>query len=181
MSVKPFACTPADGKPTIASPASTLRAVHEPLALDDSDAGAGEVELSLAVDAGQLGGLAADERAPCGAAHLGCAFDELGDLLEVDAVGRDVVEQQQRVGAARDHVVDAVRGEIGAAVAQRAAFARDDQLRSDRVGGRGEQTLVVERVEPGERSEADRAGRLDGRAQALDERVAVPSETPAPS
>ena len=66
------------------------------LALDDADAGPSEVELVVAVDAGQLGGLAADQRAACGPAHLRRAFDELGDLLEVDAVGSDVVEEHQR-------------------------------------------------------------------------------------
>ena len=62
--------------------------------------GAGEVELALGVDAGQLGRLAADERDACLAADLGGAVDELGDLLEVDLVRRDVVEQHQRLGAA---------------------------------------------------------------------------------
>ena len=54
---------------------------------------------SSLVDAGQLGGLAADEHAAGLAAHLGGALDELGDLLGVDAVRRDVVEQEERVGA----------------------------------------------------------------------------------
>ena len=86
-------------------------------------------------------------------------------------VGRDVVEQDQRLGAARDHVVDAVRGHVGAAVPQRAALARDDRLRADRVGGGGEQAAVVERMEAREGAEAGRAGRLHGRAQALDDGV----------
>ena len=88
-----------------------------------------------------------------------------------DLVGRDVVEQHQRVGAAGEHVVDAVRGEVGAAVAQAPAGAREDQLRADAVGRGCEQALVVERVQAGERAEARRAGRLDGRAQPLDDRA----------
>ena len=50
-----------------------------------------------------------------GAADLGCAFDELRHVLELDLGGGDVVEQHERLGAARDHVVDAVRREVGAA------------------------------------------------------------------
>ena len=169
--MKPFACTPADGRPTIDVAGLDLRAVDQRVALDDADARAGEVELVLAVDARQLGRLAADERAAGSAADLGRALDELRDLLEVDAVRGDVVEQHQRLGAARDHVVDAVRREIGAAVAKRAALAREDQLRPDRVGRRGEQAPVVERVHAGERAEAARARRLDRGAQAADERV----------
>ena len=85
----------------------------------------GEVELALAVDAGQLGRLAADERAAGRAADLGRALDQLGDLLEVEPVRGDVVEQEERLGPAREHVVDAVRGHVGAAVAQqRRARAR---------------------------------------------------------
>ena len=81
----------------------------------------------------------------------------------------DVVEQDQRVGAGRDHVVDAVRGHVGAAGAQRPAPARDHRLRPDRVGRGGEQPALVERVQAGEGAEAARAGRLDGRAQPLDD------------
>ena len=68
--------------------------------VDDADAGSGEVELSVAVDAGQLGRLAADERDAGGAADLGGALDELRHLLELDLPGGDVVEQDQRLGAA---------------------------------------------------------------------------------
>ena len=60
------------------------RAVEQRVAIDDADARAGEVELVLAVDARQLGRLAADERAAGRAADLRRAFDELGDLLELD-------------------------------------------------------------------------------------------------
>ena len=92
--------TPADGKPTTTSPASTAGAVDQRVAVDDADARAGEVELVLAVDAGQLRRLAADQRDARRAADLGGALDELGDLLELDVGGGDVVEQEERLGAA---------------------------------------------------------------------------------
>ena len=171
--MKPFAWTPADGKPEHEVALLDARAVDQPVALDDADAGAREVELVVAVDAGQLGGLAAEEHAARGAADLGRALDELGHLLGLDRVRGDVVEQEERVGAGREHVVDAVRGEVGPARAQAAALAREDQLRADAVGRGGEQAPVVERVEAGEGAEARRPGRLDGRAQALDDGLAL--------
>ena len=91
------------------------RSVDQPLALDEPDARAGEVELVLLVDPRQLGGLAADQRAAGLSADLGGALHELGHRLEVDAIGGDVVEEEQRLGAARRDVVDAVCGEVGAA------------------------------------------------------------------
>src|ERR671934_259944 len=79
---------------------------------NEADAPAGEVELAWLVDAGQLRGLASDQHATRCAADLGGAGDELGDLLLVDPVCRDIVEQEERVGAAAENVVDAVRREI---------------------------------------------------------------------
>ena len=53
-------------------------------AVDEPDDGAAEVELVLAVDAGQLGGLAAEDRAAGRTADVGGALDQLCDLLRVD-------------------------------------------------------------------------------------------------
>ncbi len=69
------------------------------------------------------------------------------------------------------HVVDAVRGEIGSARAERAALPRQDELRPDGVRGRGEEPIAVERVQTREGSEPDRTRRFDGRAEPLDHRI----------
>ena len=69
------------------------------------------------------------------------------------------------------HVVDAVRGEIGAARAERTALPREDELRPDGVRGRGKKAIAVERVQTREGSEPCRTGRFDGRAQPLDHRI----------
>ena len=82
--MNPFACTPAEAKPITASPAATVLPSTSSSRSTMPTQVAGEVELALAVDAGQLGGLAADERDAGLAADLGGALDELGDLLEVD-------------------------------------------------------------------------------------------------
>ncbi len=149
------------------------RPVDEPAALDEPDARPGEVELLLAVDTRQLRRLAADERDTSFATDLGGSLHEVGDRFEVDAVRGHVVEEEERIGSARRHVVDAVRGEIGPARAQRSALAREDELRPDRVRGRGEEAVAVERMQSGERSESGRAGRFDGRAQPLDHRIGL--------
>ena len=139
--------------------------------VDDADARRGEVELALAVDPGELGGLAADERNAGVAADLGRALDELGHVLEQQVARRDVVEQDQRVGPAGGDVVDAVRCHVGAAVPQCAAWLRDHRLRPDRVHRRGEQPPAADRMQPGECAEAGRARRLHGGAEAVDDRL----------
>src|SRR5438105_2044913 len=72
----------------------TARPVDQPLALDEAHAGPREVELLLPVDARQLRGLAADQRAAGLAADLRRALDELGDLLQVEPVRGHVVEEE---------------------------------------------------------------------------------------
>ena len=153
-------------------PRRDARAVDQRVPPNEADDGPAEVELLLAVDPGQLGGLSAEDRAPCGAADVGRALHELHDLLRVDRARSDVVEEEERLGARGRDVVDPVRGEVGAAPAERPGAAREGELRADRVRRGGEQPLVVEREHPGERPErADNAvgaRRLDGCAQALD-------------
>ena len=147
------------------------RAVDQRPALHDPDTRAGEVELVLAVDTRQLRRLAADQRASCRATHLRSALDELGDGLELDPIRCHVVEEDERVGAAGADVVDAVRRQVGAARAERAALAREDELRPHRVGRGGQEAVAVQRMEPRERAEAGRSGGLDCGTKPLDHRV----------
>ena len=145
------------------------RAVDHAVALDDAHARAREVELALPVDARQLGRLPADQRDAGSATDLGGALHELHDLVGIDLVRGHVVEQHERVGAARRDVVDAVGGEIGAAIAQSASLAREHELRPHGIGRRREQPRVVERMEAREGAEAGGACRLDGAAEPLDD------------
>ena len=181
-SVKPLAWTPADGKP-----------MHHVAGLD-----------ARAVDRGGRGRRArrrcrrsrAPRRGRCRAArpsrrrsarspparHTSAApSTSSATCSELDAVGGDVVEQEERLGAGRGDVVDAVGGQVAAAVAQAAPLAREDQLRSDRVGGGREQAPLVERVQAGERAEA-RAPVDSTAARSLSTMAsAAASETPAAS
>ena len=102
------------------------RPVDQPVPLDEPDAGAGEVELIVPVDPGQLRRLAAEEHASRIATDLRRTLDELRDRVELDLVRRDVVEEEEGLGAGREDVVDAVGREVHPAVARahRAAWRR---------------------------------------------------------
>ena len=153
------------------------RAVDDPVALDDAEREAREVEVVGAVHVGQLGRLAAEQRAAGLAAAVGDALDEVGDAIGVEAADRDVVEEEHGVGAAREHVVDAHGDEIDPRVAQTTGLALEDQLRADAVGAGHEHRIAVAtgRDEPGEATEvaehAGRAGRGNGAAQPVDDRI----------
>ena len=75
-------------------------AVDDPVALDHADDEAGEVVVSERVQAGHLRGLAAEERASRRRAGGGDALDDLGELLGVEPAGGEVVEEEDRFGAA---------------------------------------------------------------------------------
>ena len=76
------------------------------------------------VDAGHLGGLAAEQRAPGGGAGLGHPADDLGDDLGVELAGGDVVEEEQRAGRLHEHVADAVVDDVVAEPADAAERRR---------------------------------------------------------
>ena len=92
-------------------------------------------------------------------------------MLELDVLGGDVVEEEERLRAAAENVVDAVRGEIHAPPAEPARAALQHQLRADAVGRGCEEAVVVEWVEAREVPEAPRPGGLDGRSEAPDDSV----------
>jgi hypothetical protein len=62
-----------------------------------------------------------------------------------------------------------VRRQVGTAIAQPPSPTRQDQFRADAVGRSGEQPALVERVEPGEGAETERACGRDRRAKPLDD------------
>ncbi len=89
-----------------------------------------------------------------------------GDLLRHDLAGRDVVGQEQRLGADHDQVVDHHRDQVDADRVVPVECLRDGDLGADAVGGAGEhRTRVPGQIQveqPGEAAEpaaARRAGR----------------------
>src|SRR5918996_956896 len=134
---------------------------------------AGEVELALAVDARQLGRLAAEERTASGAADRGHALDELGHLLEVELARGHVVEEEKRGGAGGGDVIDAMSREVGARVVEAAGAPGEHDLRPETVGRGSQEALLVESEEACEAAKlAERRrgpGRVDGGPQPLDD------------
>ena len=129
-------CRPDEGTPTSTSPTAIAAAVDQALAVDDADDEAGEVVLAVGVEARHLGGLAAEQRAAVLAAGRGHAADDrLGDVRRQPA-GREVVEEEQRLGALHQDVVDAVVDEIDADRVVPVGQERDLQLGADAVGAR---------------------------------------------
>ena len=86
----------------------------EAVAFGDAHREADEVELAGLHRAGMLGHLAAHQCATGLAAAVGHALDQLLDVVGVELADRDVVEEEQRLGALAHDVVDAHRHEVDA-------------------------------------------------------------------
>ena len=97
-----------------------------------------------------LGGLAAQQRAAGAPAALGDAFDDRGDALGHDLAHREVVEEEQRLGAGAHDVVGAHRDQVDAHGVEPSGGAGDLELGADAVGGRGEEPAVPDPEEPRE-------------------------------
>ena len=83
-------------------------------ALDGADDEAGEVVFALGIEAGHLGGFAADEGAAVVLAGLGQSADDfLGDL-QFELAHGEVVHEEQRRGALHGDVIDAVVHQVAA-------------------------------------------------------------------
>ena len=131
-----------------------MLAGDQAVALGHADREADEVELAGLHGAGVLGHLAADQRAAGLAAAVGHALDELLDVVGVELADRDVVEEEQRLGALAHEVVDAHRHQVDADRVEAAGGLGDQRLRADAVGGRHEHGVAVavlrEREQPAE-------------------------------
>ena len=109
--------------------------------LDDSDGKANEVELTRLHDV-VLGHLATDQRTSGGATAMRDAgHDVRHDLLD-QLAGRDVVEEEERLGALYGDVVDGARDEVDADRVVLSHQTRDERLRAHPVGGRDEDRLA---------------------------------------
>ena len=89
--------------------------------------------------AGQLGRLAAEQRAPGGRQTSPPRRRAPTSCRGGPRSRRHVVEEEQRLGAGDEHVVDALRDQVGDRVVLPGA-ARDHELRADAVGRDGEQS-----------------------------------------
>src|SRR5207248_2990632 len=112
-------------------------------ALDRADREAHQVELTRLHRPRVLRHLAADQRAPGRLTALGHAFDELLDVLGVEATDRDVVEEEQRLGPLRGDVVDAHRDEVDADRREAPRGLGYERLGADAVGRADQHRVAV--------------------------------------
>ena len=138
-------------------PGRDAPAVDQPIALDGSHDEAGDVVFAVGVEPRHLRRLAAEQRAAVLAARAGEPFHDLDGDVRIEAAGRQVVEEEERLRALHEDVVDAVVDEVRADGAVDAAHERDAQLRADAVGARDEHRIAVaaraEAEEPAERAD----------------------------
>jgi len=126
-----------------------------------------------------LRGLAADQRAARELASGGDALDDFGGDRDVEPLADVVVEEEQRLRALDQDVVDAHRDEIDADGVVPVQRERELQLGADAVGARHQHGLPVALGQPDQRAESADAGEhlgahrpLRERLDPLDERVA---------
>ena len=111
-------------------------AAKHPAALDYADNEAGQVVLARLIEVRQFRSFPADQRAtyePAGTAH---AFDHLLDDIRVHPTHAQVVEEEERLGAAGQNVVDAVVHDIRPHRGMDSHGKGDFQLRAHAVGAR---------------------------------------------
>ena len=113
--------------------------------LGGADREAGEVEVAPLIEPRHLGGLAADERGAGDPAALGDAGDDLDGVSRLELAGGEIVEEEQRLGALDDEIVDAHGDQIDADRVENAGVDGDLQLGADPVGGRDQDRVRITR------------------------------------
>ena len=88
----------------------------------------------------------------------GDALDDVGGDADVEALADEVVEEEQRLGALHQDVVDAHRDEIDADRVVPVERERELQLRADAVGAGDEHRLAVALRQLDQRAESADAG-----------------------
>ena len=114
ISEKPLECGPRDARPMHGVAGRDAAAVDDAGLFDDADGKAGEVVFARRVHARHFRRLAADQRAARRLAAVGDAADDFGGDVDVELAAGEVVEEEQRLGALHEDVVDAHRDEVDA-------------------------------------------------------------------
>jgi hypothetical protein len=114
-------------------------AVDQLLLFDHRQAEAGQVVTVGAVEAGHLRGLPTQQRAAAAAAAGRDALHHLRQGGGAELAGGDVIQEEQRFGAAGDHVVDAHRHQVDADAVVATMGLGQVELGADPVGARHQQ------------------------------------------
>ena len=135
-------------------------AVDHRVALHRAHGEPGKIVVARRVHARHLGRLAAHQRAAGLAAAFGNARDDGAAGIHVQLAGGEIIEEQQRLGALDDQIVDAHGDQIDADRVVLAGGDGDFQLGADPVGG-GDQDGIAETrgLQIEQRAEAAEAGR----------------------
>ena len=157
-----------------------LGAIDQLLLLGNGDTEAGQIEITVLVHAGHLCGLAADQRTTGLLAALGNALDDRRGDAGIELAGGVVIEEEQRLGAVDQHIVDAHRDQILAQPFDPSGFDTQPQLGADAIGAGHQHWLLVllrqghQRAETTDAAEHFRPmGRLDDLLDVIDQRVAA--------
>ena len=137
-----------------------------------ADREAREVVVVAVIHAGHLRGLAADQRAAGLAAAFGDAADDRRALVRIELAGREIVEEEQRLGALHDDVVDAHGDEIDADRVVLAGIDGDLELGADAVIGGHQHRIGKARSLEVEQARRSRRSRRRRRAAAWSARPA---------
>ena len=101
-----------------------------------ADREAREIVVAAGIEAGHFRCLAADQRRASLQAALGDALDDRFALLGIELAGGEIVEEQQRLGALHNEVVDAHGDKVDADRVVPTRLDGDLQFRADAVVGR---------------------------------------------
>jgi hypothetical protein len=113
------------------------------VAFHGADAESGEIVVALRIHARHFGGLAADQGAAClPAAVRDRGDDALGDSA-LELAGREIIEEEQRLGALDDEVVDAHRDQIDTDAVMAVEVDRELQLGADAIIGGDQQRIAI--------------------------------------
>ena len=179
-SEKPFECTPEEATPSRTSPGVDIAARQQRAALGRADGKAGEIVVARRVKARHFRRLAADQRRAGLPAALGDAGDDGARHREIELAGGEIIEEEQRLGALHDQVVDAHGDEVDADGLVPPGLDGDLDLGADAVVG-GDQHRVAKagRLQVEQRAEAAEIGacarprrRPGQRLDRLDKRIA---------
>jgi hypothetical protein len=143
-------------------------AIDDLVFVDHADAEAGQVVLALGVEAGQLGGFAADEGAAGLLAAVGDARDDLLGDADFQVAGGEVVEEEQGLGAAHDQVVGVHGHQVDAHGVVLVQHERELELGAHAVGARHQQRVLVALGQAAQAGEAAQVGQHLGAHGALD-------------
>ena len=108
---------------------------------------------------------------PASSQPLGDAADDGDGGVDVELAGGEVVEEEQRLGALHEHVVDAHRDQVDADRVVAVELLGELELGADAVGARDQHRLAVLARQVEQRAEAAQAAHHFGPETALDQRL----------